>query len=202
MISFTEYAKIANHYCVCYFGPSDEYLIQLRLLKPILEKEFPELNLYIGCKDDKIHFLNGCDQVLKLTELRSRKTEFAHISEIKFNGQTHPIEDFVVGANIANFALSIPVMEKTYKCVIVTKGAFPTKPLEQHKIDKLKKIADSQNMDWEIDGNITGAGLVMGVESVALYEAASQGIETGLVPTGVGTKFYKHLFPNGKIINV
>ncbi len=42
MISFIEYAKISDNYCICYFGYADEYLVQLRMLQPILEREFDE----------------------------------------------------------------------------------------------------------------------------------------------------------------
>jgi hypothetical protein len=202
MISFTDYAKVANNYCVCYFGQSDEYLIQLRILKPVLEKEFPDLTIYIGCKDDKTHILKDCNHILKLSELRIRKNDFAHISELRCNGTTHPIEDFIISAGITNFGIQPPTPDKTVKCVIISKSFHPTKPLEKDMIDKLKKIAVTQGMYCEIDTNIKGAGLVMGVESADLCEAASVGIETILVPTGAGTRLYKTMFPNIKVLHI
>lgn len=198
MISFTDYSKIANNYCICYFGHADEYLVQLRLLKPLLSKEFPEINIYYGCKDEKIHILGNCERILKLSELKIRKTEFAHISEIKSNGQTHPIEDLLIESGITKFAIDIPKAVKTDRCVIISNGYFPTKPLEKDKIDRLKKRTP---MHCEIDTDISGAGLVMGVESAALCEAAAKGIETVLVPTGVGTRLYKNMFPKIKIFS-
>ena len=173
MISFANYSKIANNYCVCYFGHSDEYLVQLRLLKPIIEKSFPDLNVYIGCKDEKSHILGDCNHILKLTELKIRKSEFAYISELKYNGSTHPIEDFLVGAKITNFVLPIPKVDRTVKCVIVPSGSYPTNPIEKHKIELLKRVATSKGMCCEIGGSIKGAGLVAGVESVELCEAAA-----------------------------
>ena len=202
MIKFADYAKIANNYCVCYFGNSDEYLVQLRLLKPLLEKQFPDMMLYIGCRDDKTHLLKDCPHVLKLTELKIRKNDFAHISEIRYNGTTHPIEDFLIGAKITNFAIPVPKPEKTERCVIITAGSFPTKPLEKTKIDQLKKIAHSKRMICELDANVDNAGLVMGVESVGLCESAAQGIETILIPTGTGVRLYKSLFLNLQLMNI
>jgi len=199
MISFTDYAKIANNYCICYFGYADEYLVQLRLLKPLLEKAFPEINIYYGCKDEKTHILGDCERILKLSELKIRKTEFAHISEIKSNGETHPIEDLLIGAGITKFALDIPKATKTDKCVIISSGCFPTKPLEKDRIDRLKKRTP---MHCEIDTDISGAGLVMGVESAALCEAAARGIETVLVPTGTGLRLYKNMFPNLQVVHI
>ena len=50
--------------------------------------------------------------------------------------------------------------------------------------------------------DITGAGVVVGVESPGLFLAAAKGLETHLVPTGVGTRLYKKLCPQGNIIEV
>ena len=202
MISFTDYSKIANNYCICYFGHSDEYLVQLRLLKPILEKEFSDLNIYIGCKDEKTHILGDCRNILKLTELKIRKKEFAYISELKYNGSTHPIEDLMVDSKIRNFAIPTQQTDKTHKCVIVSNGSYPTTPLEKLKIENLKKIAITRNMSYELDTDIKGAGLVMGVESVQLCEAAANGIETILIPTGVGARLYQCMFPQIKILSI
>lgn len=201
MIKFTDYAKIANNYCVCYFGQSDEYLIQLKNLKPILEKEFVNLTIYIGCKDDKIHVFNGQDHILKLSELKIRKNDFAHISELKFDGLNHPVEQFVLSSGIKNYSVPNQKTIKTTKCVIVTKGSHPTKPLEESKIDKIKKFVTAQGMLYEINTNVCNAGMVIGVESFGVCEAASIGIETYLIPTGVGTNLYKKMFPNIKVIN-
>ena len=92
MIGLTNYAKIKNNYCVCYFGYSDEYLVQLRLTKPYMSKAFSGLNIYIGCKDSSISFLDGMEHVLKLTEIKARKPDFAHIAELRYDGGSdHPI---------------------------------------------------------------------------------------------------------------
>lgn len=202
MISFESYSKIANNYCVCYFGNSDEYLVQLKLLKPIIEKEFQDLNVYIGCKDEKLDLLEGCNQTLKLTELKIRKNNFAYISELRCNGSTHPIEDFLIGAKIANFAIQPQDQQKTQRCVIVTKSSFPTNPLERAKIEKLKSMATSNGMYCELDSDIKGAGMVVGVESVQICQAAARGIETILIPTGVGTRLYRSLFPKLKLMDI
>jgi len=202
MISFTEYSKIANNYCICYFGISDEYLLQLKNLKPILEREFPDLVIYIGCKDDKIEFLKECNHVLKISELKIRKNDFAHISELRCNGSTHPIEDFIISAGLTNFGLQPETPEKTTKCVIITKGSHPTKPLEKDKIEKLKRIATSKGMYCECDTDVNNSGLVMGVESVGLWQAASAGVETHLIPTGAGTRLYKLMLPKINILHI
>lgn len=202
MIRFDDYAKIVNNYCLCYFGSSDEYLVQLRLLKPIFELVFPDITIYLGCKDEKIHLLQDCKHTLKLTEIKIKKNEFAHISEIKFNGRTHPIEDILLESSIANFGIAPASTDKTIKCLIVTKGSHPTKPLTMDQVNKLKRMAVARGMEYEIDTDIKGTGLVVGVESVQICEAAASGIETILIPTGVGSRLYKKLFPNLQLLHI
>jgi len=41
----------------------------------------------------------------------------------------------------------------------------------------------------------------MGVESDLLLKALESGIETRLLPTGLGTNIYKKMFPNMKILS-
>lgn len=202
MIRFQEYSKIANHYCVSYFGHSDEYLVLLKSIKPILDQEFSKLKISICCKDDKAQIINQ-DYVITLSQLRETKNQFAYISELKYNGTTHPIEDFLAISKIKNIPDVVKDKTQTSRCVIITEGNYPTKPLEKIQIEKLKSIAFSKGMSIEINSNnIIGAGLVLGVESVALAEAAYQGIETHLVPTGVGTRLYKRIFPNLNLVHI
>ena len=199
MIKFSQYAKVKNNYCLCYFGHSDEYLVQLRLLKPFLERKFPGLNLCFGCKDDKSHLLHGCEPILKVSEIKVHRHQFAHIRELKFSS-THPVEDLLVESGVTNFALRDSVMPKTTDlCVIVKDGAYPTKPLERDVIKHLKSHISGQGYRPEIGTNIENASWVVGVESVALFEAAARGTRTTLVPTGVGARLYKHLFPKFEV---
>jgi hypothetical protein len=85
--------------------------------------------------------------------------------------------------------------------VIVTKASYPTKNLEPKQIEILKKIGKDQGYDCELDSDIKGASLVMGVESYKLFEAAYQGCEVKLVPTGLGTRLYKTCYPNLSLVN-
>jgi hypothetical protein len=199
MIKFSQYAKIKNNYCLCYFGHSDEYLVQLRLLKPVLESHFADLNLCFGCKDDKSHLLHGCEPILKVSEIKMKRHNFAHIRELRFNS-THPIEDLLVESGVTNFAIRNSVIPKTTNlCVIVKDGAYPTKPIERDLLKRLKSWVSSQGYHLEVGHDITNASWVVGVESVPLFEAAAKGIRTTLVPTGVGTRLYKHMFPKFEV---
>jgi len=80
---------------------------------------------------------------------------------------------------------------------------LPTKPLTNVQIDKAKSMCQAEGYFADIDGDVTGAGWVIGVESIALFQAATQGIKTSLIPTGVGTDLYKAMFPkNGSVLDL
>jgi len=201
MIGFEQYSRIKNNYCICYFGYSDEYLVQLRILKPVFEQHFPGLHICLGCKDDKTHMLRDTGHLLTISKIKVERKSYAYIREVRFNGKTHPIEDLLVESKIRTVELPILQQPRTNnRCVIITQGAYPTKPLTSQEIQNLKGSVSNQGYEFEIDTDISGASLVMGVESVGLFEAAAQGISTKLVPTGFGTRLYKLLFPNGNIL--
>lgn len=201
MIEFEKYAKIKDNYCLCYFGPSDEYLIQLKLLKPAMEKQFPGVKIYFGCRDDKTHIFDN-QYVMKITDLKIRRYDFGHINEIRFDGLQHPVDQFVKSSGLTDCAVVTPVPTHTKKCVIVTKGQHPTKDLNQQEVNNLKKIATDDGYDVEIDTDIKSAGLVIGVESRSLFEAAANGVKTKLVPRGLGTSLYKRMFPKGEVLEI
>ena len=58
-----------------------------------------------------------------------------------------------------------------------------------------------QGYQVQIEGEMNGAGWVIGVENEYLFQAVFQGIKTSLVPTGIGTEFYKSL-SDGEIIDI
>lgn len=203
MIEFPKYAKIKDRYCVCYFGHSDEYVLQIALLKPLIEKKYKGINIFIGCRDETSKLFENSEFILKHSELRSRKLDFGYIREIKFNGKTHPVEDFIQEAKLENYTIcQNSQQEKTTRCVILTQGSYPTKPLTQTQIDKLIIMARHAGFEPELNTSVKNSGLVIGVESFGLFEAASQGIQTKLIVTGIGEKLFQNMFPQGEIIKL
>lgn len=201
MLEFEKYAKIKDHYCICYFGPSDEYLLQLKLLKPIIESQFLGIKVFFGCRDEKIHLFDD-QNVMKVSEIKVKRYDFAHINELRFDGLQHPVEQFIKNSGITDCCIVTNEPIKTKKCVIITTGQHPTKNLQQKEVDALKKLATEDGYDVEIDTNVESAGLVMGVESYLLFEAASKGIKTKLVPRGMGTNLYKRMFSDAEVLNM
>lgn len=201
MISLPEYAKIKDNYCVCYFGPLDEYLLQLSLLKPAIERHFPGLRLFIGCRDDKAGAIDSAD-VITMSDIRQNKFLVAHVRELRFNGSTHPVEDMLIEAGISNAVVTTNSQDShTERCVILTKGNYPTISLNDDKVNRLKAMAIKEGFVPVVDQDTHGAGLVVGVESYQLFRAASMGIRTKLIPTGVGTRLYEKMFPYGIVMH-
>ena len=167
-----------------------------------MEKQFPGIKICFGCRDDKTHLFDDSEHVMKITELKIKRYEFGHINEIKFDGLNHPIEQFIKNSGITECRILTPNPINTKKCVIVTKGQYPTKDLDQRETNILKKIGTEDGYDVEVDTDIKSSGLVMGVESRFLFEAAANGIKTKLIPRGLGTNLYKKMFPEGEILEL
>ena len=96
MIGFEQYAKVKDKYCICYFGHNDEYLTQLQRVKHLIEEALPGIEIYLGCKDDKVHLLQD---PLRLSQLKISRKNYAYIRELKYNGRTHPVKDLLLECN-------------------------------------------------------------------------------------------------------
>jgi len=202
-IPFPKYAKVKDNYCICYFGNCNEYLVQLKYLRFVIEKELPGMKIYIGFKDGLHYLLEGESNVIPNNVLKENKKKYAHVRELRCNMKDHPVWELLKESNIPISIPDVPLPDHTVKCVIAAKGVLPTKSLNDNQINKVKSIYQAKGYRVEVDGDISGAGCVVGVESVPLFQAAFLGIETALVPTGIGTDLYKSLFPNtGSVLNL
>jgi hypothetical protein len=203
MIEFSKYCQIKDNFCICYFGSSYEYILQIIFLKPFIEEKYKGIKIFIGCNDHAYNFFKDYKFTLSYSDLLKRKLDFAYIKELKFDGTIHPLEFFIKESEIENYIVcNKNNTENTSSCSIITKGNYPTISLNEKQINILKNIASQSGFVAEIDAPVENSGLVMGVESFSLFKAASLGIKTKLVPTGLGTNIYKKMFPEGEIIDV
>jgi hypothetical protein len=100
MIGFNKYAQIKDKCCIGYFGHHEPYLTQLRSIKPLLEKSFPGLQIYLSCRDGKQHLI-GPDRVLTQEQFRQAKNDFACFVELRTNGRNNPVDDLLKEAGLA-----------------------------------------------------------------------------------------------------
>jgi len=201
-VALPHYAKIKDRYCVGYFGRSNEYLVQLLLLRPNIERELPGVQVYIACMEEVFHLLQGHPRVLTYRELKDNENNFACIRNLTCNLQDHPIETLMSESAISmRVDVPDPPAADT-RCVILTEGVIPTQPMTARQIEACKQLAIEEGLRPEVTNGFLGAAWVIGVENEFLYAAAAYGIQTALVPTGLGTKLYENMFERAEVLDL
>lgn len=185
-ISIIHYSKIKDNYCIAYFGHTKEYLLQLNYLRSQIEEKYPNLKLFICCRDEYVDFLPKNDQIFSRTNLKNYKKNLAHIFELECNFQEHPIEKIVKECNLEIKPVEI-LPNPSKNCAFFPTGLFPTK--------SCPNVQDIKNKITNLGYNICfdNPGLVVGVENDNFYQLALAGVPSILLDTGIGTNFYKKL---------
>jgi hypothetical protein len=216
-IAYPEYVKIKDNYCCCYLGNTAEYVVQLKLLRPYIEKQLPGVRLYLACRDSLYYFLADEPRSLRTSEMSELKHLFAYIRELNFTDK-HPVLEFMEESQLEIPAIAVPET-KPGLALICPEGMQPTKCLTQEQVVTLTKQVERMGYKPVVLGSdihsvlslserphgedkleyIKMASLVVGVENEYLFLAASRACETILIPTGVGTELYKKMFPKNKI---
>ena len=200
-ILYKRYLEIKNKCCVYYFGLFNEFALQLIYLRPAIEKELPGLELYIACKNELKTIIGNPSRVVFKEDFKDY--HYAHCQELKFNQVHHPVMKLLEDSAIT--------LDKIYennfdssskKCTIITKNFAPFGALTDAQIEKATYIAETEGYTVELDSDWRNAGWVVGVESSSLYLAAMQGIRCSLIPTGLGTKLFKKMFPTKEILDI
>jgi hypothetical protein len=94
----TNYVKIKDNYCLCYFGNNKEHVMWLKYVRPMLEKTHPDINIYLATNERLFSLLEGENRVLRRQDLtRKEKLNFAHIRELKqdVNSDVNVVEEFI-----------------------------------------------------------------------------------------------------------
>ncbi len=203
VMPLSEYAKVKDKYCIAYFGNCDDYLVQLRLLRPMMELAYPGVLVYISHKDSASHIFSGADRTLTRTELESSRNQFAYVRELSCDMSSHPVEQFMKESEIACGPVITTVRPKTGRCVLLTQAMLPAKSLTATQISAMCEKLNAGGCDsLSVDGNIDDAGVVIGVECGKLFEAGSKGIKVILVATGFGENIFKCMYPSGTVIRI
>ena len=79
---FDRYIKIKDTCCICYFGHNPEYVVQLNLIRPYLEKNFVGLTFFLSCRDELFEIIENDKNVIKKLDLYANKKDFGFIKEI------------------------------------------------------------------------------------------------------------------------
>lgn len=193
-MDFTHYAKTYNNLCLVYSGDAPEYAVQLDYILPIARQTFPGFNISL-CVPEL--FLPLTKHAIPVKE------DCAFVKEIHVNPLEHSVLKIMEG-------LTFPRLEvKTGGiCLICPDAAPPTKNVKisqkglvvgsrlhpRSEVDVTPEFSDVVDL-------IKSAGWVIGAENEYVFLAASMGIRTTLVPSGIGTDLYRAMFPHGEIWN-
>lgn len=221
-MNFPQYVKVKDKYCCFYLGESPEYVVALKLLKPQIEKKFPKINFYIGCREEFKYLLDGEKAVFGPDPYKF-KDEFAHIREIRNDHQKHSVLNFVEESIIIEPIFSDRPTTSKGLCIICPEGVPPAPSL-------ITKSKFKFNWEWEVGkegyaGIVLGSDIhatisdiklrpsgeqkinyireatwVMGVENEYTMLAAAMGKKVTLMKTGVGKELYKKMFPKIEIM--
>jgi hypothetical protein len=217
-IAYPEYVKIKDNYCCCYLGNTAEYVVQLKLLRPYIEKQLPGIRLYLACRDSFFYLLADEPRSLRTSEMAEFKHLFAYIRELTFKDK-HPVLEFMEESQLEIPAIAQPVAKQGGMALICPEGMQPTKCLTSEQLAAVTKHVEKMGYKPVVLGSDTHsvmkiglrpsgdnkleyvrmASLVVGVENEYLFLAASRATDTVLVPTGIGTELYKKMFPKNKV---
>lgn len=207
MIPLPEYAKIKDNYCVAYFGHSKDYIIQMRLVRPLIERELPGTKVFICCRDEFMYLLGGQERVLPRSELQSSRSKFAYVRELLCDMQSNPVDQLLAESEIpyCEAATLQYAPADALLCRVFHFGQAPTRSLDGKELKRVLAYAQDRfpgRMPVEMGGKVSHGEWVLGVECEATWEAASRGLPVTLLRTGFGENMFSKLFPKCEIISV
>lgn len=199
MTAFNYYMKIKDRVCISYMGHSPEYLIQLRMLRKDIEKEFPGVLFHFVCKEQYLPYLQG-DKSYSSSIIES---DYSYTIRISYDGNKsiHPILSLIQESRIS-VQKKASAKSITTNGIICPEGNFPINSLSADSIPKLKRWMLGRGFNPVVVGTsinetklpidkrpsipdriqmARSAGFVLGVECDMLYEAVDAGIPTAII---------------------
>lgn len=200
-IPLPTYAKIKDKYCIAYYGNNNDYLVQLKLLRPFMEKTFPGVQVYIAHRDNT-QTLRDIERTLTRSELEASRGDFAYVRELTCDMVNHPVELFMDESKIPCGPIPTEAAPETNVCVLVTQSMLPTRSLTASETEEWRAMICAEGCNCIVDGDISQAQYVIGVESDKLFEAGAKGCRVSLIPTGIGENLFKRMYPKGKVLKI
>lgn len=171
MIALPAYAKIRDRYCIAYFGPADDYVWEMALVRPYLEGVFAGTQVYLAHRDGLVLPFDRT-----LPRKNYRKEHFGAVEELACDMRTHPVE-----ALLHRNGLEAPVVTAEARRQVdkfLPDGVLPTR--------SLKVRPDRPG--------------VVGVECAEFVRLCWEGCRATLVDTGLGRGLLTRMFPFLEVI--
>mgnify|MGYP007120766170 CR=1 FL=1 len=166
-----------------------------------MESTFPGIQVHLACKDDAIYLLKNEDRIITQSELKENKNHYAYIRELKCNMQSHPVEDFMKESDIKCGPIRTN-QNRGGRCVLLTGGVIPVRPLTGEQIKNAISHIQRSGQQPEINGSVENADWIVGTECEQIYQAAADGKQITLIPTGFGENIFKSMFPDIQILRL
>lgn len=219
-VGFTHYTSISREYCVTYYGLLPEYVTVLRLLRPHIERQLPEVRVSISVNDDLMYLLAGEDRVVPFSQMPEKKNMYAYIRQVGVvTDGPHPLAALMRESGLGYEPP--PRVEGSTVCLICPDSGLPHRCVED--ADRFRSLAAARGFHPVVVGSdvhtggrradvrptgadklalVRTAGWVIGTENEYLYEAAGRGIKTTLLDTGGSQDLYRLLCPHGDLVPV
>jgi len=205
MMPLPEYAKIKDNYLVCYFGHNKENILQLKILRPFMEKHFPGVKVYFCCNDQYMYLPKDEERVLPKSELKDQRKNFAYVRELLNSAISHIVEDFMEESEIPYGPIcqnDLHIDSLNGSCGLFPHGNYPIKSLSGEEIEKAAVLIRKRGCEPKINCNIEEVNWVVGVENEQVYKAGALGKKVSLISNGFGENIFKKMFPAGEIIKL
>ena len=85
---------------------------------------------------------------------------------------------------------------------VYTMGNVPTRTINADESFRLIKDIQSKGRTCHVNKPWDGISSVISVEGEQLVKAAAAGIDCTLLESGVGTRFYKKIFPHIRVLSL
>lgn len=195
-LNLPRYREVKDKYCVCYFGPCNEYVTMLLGLRKQAEAALPGIQIYIGCKEDLCVEERTVPEAAVYQMTREPwGTHFGHIRELRCDMISHPVEQFFKDSQI-NLKPVASVLDPGNRLLrLYPNGTDPTKSLTNTQAQTLIDKYTKQGYEVRLDGPWNDAGLIVGVECVSTWGAALAGKPVALCPSGLGTALFRVIHP-------
>lgn len=186
-----------NRYCIAYFGPHDEYIIQLNIVKKIVEKQRSDIIISIVCRDD----IDPIISESAIPRSKFNREDFAYVRQITDGSNVHPIMSIIKESSISMNGVDFKPINDSNKCVIITHNSHSQSMTTEQRV-KSKELAASKGYEVFFDANDVNVGWIIGLESPMLYLAGISGAKTSLIPSSFGSELYKNIFKRGEVLNL
>ncbi len=217
-VAFTHYAGVSRNCCLAYYGMLPEYVTVLRMLRPHIERQLPDVRVFISCCDDFSYLLAGEERTVPFSQMADRRNDFAYIREVPAGlDRMHPLVSLMRESGLS-YQPPEPV-RRTGSCLICPDSGHPDRCVRQ--VERLRSFVRSRGFHPMIVAGdvhtacphpdlcpsgadklrlIESAAWVVGTENEYTYEAIARGVPATLIDTGGTNDLFRFLSPAGEII--